>query len=124
MGNWTRERLNPIETIKMLWGLSDEQISHIKYDPKMSKGQYNINRQTSHDGTLFFTVETMGRVLDRIVNMQSYFTLNPPNDTVELKYVIGPIKVMTVFGKVDVNGRNISGQRELMSMPVICEHVK
>jgi len=123
----SRLKHNPLELIKKWWPNAD--VSHIEYDPSMSKGDYSIIRQSSHDGTLLFTLQTMQEALLPIVNRQSYFKTEPPenwSDVVNIKYKIGPMRHAVVFGDFatsDECGRvhEHPGQRERVRIPVICE---
>ena len=65
-----KERQNPLKLIKKFW--PDADIKHIRYDPEMKRGEYNIIRQWAHDGTIAFTSEMLQTGLIDIVNRYSY----------------------------------------------------
>ena len=124
--NFKRNHHNPIKLIKEFWPLAD--IGHIEYDPNMkaNEKQYSIIRQCSHDGTILFTNQLLQKCLLPIVNMNSYYKPTAPGDFNELraiKYRISSIRHSIVFGMVDINGKRMHGQRERVSIRIVCEYV-
>ncbi len=110
-------KLNPIDWINCFW--PDVKIGHITYDPEMTKGDYNIRRGSKHDGTMLFTYQNVWEVLSPIVEGVSFCKGQPPPVKASMCYKVGPIIVVTVFGKMDLPVGRRSGQDEIMSMPVI-----
>ena len=125
MKNFYKRKHNPIEVIQALW--MAPPISHITYDPNMKKGDYDIVRQTTHDGTLIFTNQLFENVLSNVVMMRSYDLRKKPADWSKVEkiiYTIGPIKHSVVVGEVMLpcNDKHpYPGIRERMRMPVIAE---
>lgn len=98
---------------------------HIKHDQKVEK-QYEIIMGHSHDGTMIFVQEIIEKALLRLVNMQTHYKPTTPKDwskVTGINYVIGDIKMATVFGRVAIAGGNFPGQRERLRIPVKCEYV-
>jgi len=80
--------------------------SHIKTNPKLSRvndAQYDIVRQSAHDGTLLFTIELFGRAIKNLVNKLSYFKGDNMEDVIDVEYEVGLISLATVFGNLMVS---------------------
>jgi len=127
INGFRRQLHNPIEFALLNW--PDADISHITYDPNMKAGdrEYWRIEQSGGDGTYAFTVEMLQKAILPILNRTTYFIDNPPtswDDVIEVKYTIGDMRHVTVFGKVELRcGGKYDGQRERVRMPVKCEYV-
>ena len=127
VSEFKKEKHNPIELIKNFW--PDANVSHITYDPKLKRGDFNVIRQSGGDGTLSFTLEMLQKGLIGIVNMQSFCTSKEPSDWSKIKaikYTVGSMRHVTVFGMLKLrcsNDRKYPGQRERIRMTVKCEYV-
>ena len=123
--SFSREKHNPLELIQKWW--PDADVSHIEYDPNMVRGYYSIIRQSVGDGTLLFTIQMMQEALLPLVNQQSFYKKNPPDDwsvVTGIKYKIGAMKHATVCGMMFLKcskEHKYPGQRERVRIPVICE---
>lgn len=119
----TRERHNPIDMIKYFWPTAD--VSHITYDPSLRKGDFDIIRQSSHDGTLIFSDEIIQNTVITLANMQAYHASRPPDwDMLDhIKYVVGDLKIAIVYGTVDLPAGRYPGQKERTRIPVKCEYI-
>lgn len=89
----------------------------VTYDPAM-KPQYRIIRQQSHDGTLLFTRELLMNALTPLLLRTSYFMQEPPGPEMVPHYIVGEIKLLTVFGMVSLPVGEYPGQRERVIIPV------
>jgi hypothetical protein len=120
MSNWTRERINPVEELKRRGWPTD----HITYDPNMRKGDYSINRQQTHDGTMLFTMQMIEEPLALLAFRQTFHKPREKEflDNEEgVRYVVGPMRLATVFGTVKLPCSETSkypGQRERLRLPV------
>ena len=126
MSRFTKERNNPIELIKNLW--PEANVDHITYDQNLKSGDYDIVRQSGGDGTLLFTLEMLKKGLIGIVNANSFFKLTEPDwsKIKGIKYTIGKIRHVTVFGMIKLRcseKRKYEGLRERIRMPVKCEYI-
>tara|TARA_R110000744_G_scaffold349568_1_gene455221 strand:+ start:43 stop:426 length:384 start_codon:yes stop_codon:yes gene_type:complete len=126
MGEFKKEKHNPIKLIKTFW--PNANVEHITYDPKLKKGEYNIIRQCGGDGTLAFTFEMLQKGLIDIVNGRSFFKKTEPDwDKVKyIKYTVGDMKHATVYGMIKLKcskTQKYTGQKERIRMPVKCEYV-
>jgi hypothetical protein len=96
---------------------------HIIFDPKV-KAQYRIRRQCSHDGTLLFSIDLMQKAFLPLLSKDSFYKrdgfLSP--EEFDIKYIIGPIKVINIYGLVDLPCGRVPGQRERVVIPVRCEY--
>lgn len=126
MSDFGRERHNPLELIKKFWPEADS--SHIKYDPNLKKGDFNIIRQSGGDGTLMFTLEMLQEGLLNIVNKNAFCTSKEPDwsKVKDVIYTLGDMKHVTVFGMIFLKcskTHKYPGQRERIRMPVKCEFI-
>ena len=126
MGEFKKEKHNPIELIKTFW--PNANVEHITYDPKLKKGEYNVIRQCGGDGTLAFTLEMLQKGLIDIVNGHSFFKKTEPDwgKVKYIKYTVGDIKHATVYGMIKLKcskTQKYPGQRERIRMPVKCEYI-
>ena len=129
MKHFKKQKHNPIELAKKLWPeLGDAHLEHIKFDENLRphRGQFDIVRQSGHDGTLLFTVQMLQDVMVNPINMQSHFK-GDEIDFDKLKainYTVGPIYHSTAFGKIELkSGGKHMGQVERARMAVVCEYV-
>lgn len=116
MSKFERHRINPIEWMRNRgW-----PVDHITYDPKMRRGDYSINRQSAHDGTLLFTEELIHKALVHLAMKASYHKPREAEFTAakSVQYVVGPLRLATVFGAVDLPAGRYPGQRERVRVPV------
>jgi hypothetical protein len=118
---------NPIDLIKRFWPEAD--VSHITYDPKLKKGDFNVIRQSGGDGTLTFTLEMLQKGLIGIVKMESFCKSKEPSDWSKvkaIKYTVGSMRHATVYGMINLrcsSEHKYPGQRERIRMPVKCEYI-
>jgi len=117
----SREYYNIEDVCKMF---DMELPDHITVNPKLNRreeGQYDIVRQTTHDGTMLFTRELLGRTIENIINKASHYTANPPNKKVtDIKYEVGLISLATVYGNVELPAGNYPGEKQRARMSVKC----
>ncbi len=126
MSDFKKEHHNPIYLINNFWPQAD--VSHISYDPKMKRGEYNVIRQCGGDGTMTFSIAMLQKGLIEIVNGQSYFKGTEPDweKVKSIKYTVGPMRHVTVYGMIKLKCSKTNkypGQRERIRMPVNCEYV-
>ena len=125
--SFKKERHNPMELMRVWWPNAD--LSHIKYDPNMKKGEYYIVRQSGGDGTILFTIQMLQEALLPIINKQSYCRSMEPTDwslIKDVQYKIGPIKHVTCYGMIFLKcstEHKYPGQRERVRMPVCCDFI-
>jgi len=138
----SRERLNPIDLLlawPAIWGpFCVDRTKHITYDPHLRRGDYYIIRQETTDGTWYFRTETIKEILRLLVGRSSYLKTNEPDwSTIkDIRYTIGPLTVVTIYGRVDLPVRsrsyygpmepptlNIAGQRQRFRLPVKVEYI-
>ena len=125
MKGFKKERHNPIDLIKQFW--PDANANHISYDPDLKNGDYKIIRQSGGDGTLLFTLEMMQESLINLVNGHSFFKKTEPDwsKVKRIKYIVGNANHATVYGMIKLrcsDKNKYSGQRERITIPVICEY--
>lgn len=101
--------------------------SHITFDPAL-KPEYRIIRGTTHDGTLLFTEEVIGKALAPLANRSSFYKHTEPDWEMvkEVRYTVGLARLATVFGQVMLPcsaTQTYPGQRERITVPVRCEYV-
>jgi len=117
---------NPMDYLNHFWPDIDNR--HITYEPQMkgSEREYWRREQSTHDGTLWYTIELFERLLMPLMNRESYYkpTFEKGMIVREIKYTIGKIRHMTLFGKVELPCGVFDGQRERLVMPVRCTYVK
>ena len=80
--------------------------------------------QCGHDGTMYFSFRMMQELLWPILNKTTCFKSKAPTDwsrVIDVKYTVGQIRHVTVYGKVDLRCGRYPGQRERVRMPVQCE---
>lgn len=118
---FTKQKHNPIELIHYFW--PGASVAHITYSRNMTKGDYDIVRQSRHDGTLSFTLELLERALLPIVNMTSFYKpeIQEWENVKEILYTIGDIRHSTAFGLVKLpcsNTQFYPGQVERVRIPI------
>lgn len=98
--------------------------SYITQDSSVSKrngAQYEIIREVIHDGTLLFEVDLIKTALNPLIYKTSYFKSLDTNNVSDVRYIIGDIRLCTVFGYVNINGKKFIGEKQRIIIPVICE---
>lgn len=125
MAGFKKDKLNPLDVLNSAF---KTEVGHIEFDPSitMRNKQYHISRQQSHDGTMMFTYEMLRKMMEGLVMQGSYCTRDLPNESrtvVGIKYKVGFLRMFTVYGLVDINGRKLPGQRERFRLPVVAEFV-
>ena len=116
--------IQPDEALKM-FGL--EMPEHITFNPLLTKetgAQYEIIRQSVHDGTLIFEKELIGRVMENLVNKSSFCKNDDMEGFKDIKYEVGLMTIETVFGIVDLPAGRYPGETQTASIPVRCELLK
>jgi hypothetical protein len=120
-GRFGRHRIDPVMWMRKLGWPTD----HITYDPKLRKGEYQIVRGSTHDGTLLFTHELLGKALEPLADKSSYYKPREAEFTADtwhkVRYVVGPLKLATVFGEVSLpcsDTMKYPGQRERVRIAV------
>jgi len=117
MSAWTRERIDPIEYMRRQgW-----RTSHITYNPRLRKGDYSIIRGSAHDGTLLFTLELIQKALEPLAAKASYHKPREQEFTEKrerVRYEVGPLRIATVFGQVDLPVGRRPGVRQRVRIPV------
>lgn len=100
-------------------------IGHIKFDKDIDK-QYEIIRQSTHDGTLLFTDNLIAKALDELLQMRTYYIPdNPEWDSIEaINYIVGEGVITSDFGEKNINGMKIQGQTDTLTIPVRCNYSK
>jgi hypothetical protein len=123
MSNFRKERLTLDEVMRSV-GAEWTGEPHIAFDPNL-KHQYRIIRQQSHDGTQIFTCQMMEDALMNLFRRNSYYApMGLPAEDVDIFYTVGPIRLVTVHGKVNLPAGRYPGQRERITIPVRCEYRK
>lgn len=119
MSDWTREKIDPIKLMESFGFPHD----HVTYDLTLRKGDYSIIRQQIHDGTMIFTHDLLRQIVGPVAFKRSFWKNQEKEfDSAagRVKYVVGPVKLSTVFGKVDLPIGHYPGQRERARMAVRC----
>lgn len=100
-----------------------ETPKHITTNEKLNRlnaGQFDIVRQSSHDGTLIFTKELLGIAIENLINKTAYYTKDNMEGVTDIQYEIGLISLATVFGVVDLPVGRYQGVRQRVRIPVKC----
>ena len=98
--------------------------NHISCNPNLNNrngAQYQIIRESTHDGTGIFTKELIGDVIRNLANKTSYAIGQNLQNVVKVEYEVSNISVACVYGNFDINGIKMQGQRERMRISVICK---
>lgn len=120
---FTKQTHDPIELIKGWWPNAD--VSHIEYDPgmKASDREYWRIEQSGGDGTLLFTIEMLQKALLPLINKTTSYKPTAPDVPCDIRYTIGSMRHVTVFGIVELRCGRYPGQRERVRIPVRCEYI-
>lgn len=104
----------------------DEPIpTYVTYDPEMKRGEFKVVRSTSHDGTLYFTVEKLKDVLLTVLHKTCCKKGQEiPRGCNDIEYVVGPITIETTYGDQDLQCGRFPGQEDVISMPVAAKYIK
>lgn len=123
MSSFEKERFSLDDIMKILeakWTGNP----HITYDPSLVP-QYRIIRQQSHDGTQIFTLDLIRDSMMHLFTMNSYYKpMGLPPEDCYVQYTVGTIRLVTVYGTVDIPAGRYPGQRERIIIPVTCEYRK
>jgi hypothetical protein len=95
----------------------------ITYNPKLNKrngAQYDIIRQTTHDGTLIFEQELIGRVIENLYNKSSYSKTDKQEGVIDRSYEVGDISIATIYAIVELPAGKYPGERQRARLPVKC----
>jgi len=101
--------------------------SHIKTNKKLSRvndAQFDIIRQSSHDGTIMFTSELLCGSIENLINKQSFYKDDNMKEVIDIEYEIGLISLSTVFGEVDLPAGRCFGQKQRVRIPVKCKLIR
>lgn len=104
-----------------------ETPKHITVNKKLSRlneGQFDIVRQFSHDGTLMFTKELLGKAIENLVNKTAYYKGDNMDGVTDIEYEIGLISLVTVFGVVDLPAGRYLGEKQRVRIPVKCKLIR
>ncbi len=122
MADFSKQIIDPTDLIKKL---GFESVPYwIKYDTDLWKGDYDIVRGSKHDGTGLFTWQMYRKTLEPILNRVSYGKNEAPDleYIANIFYTIGPMRVSTVYGTIEINGLKMFGERQRVRMSVKCEY--
>ena len=100
---------------------------HITTNPNLTRrngGQYDIVRTMSHDGTLIFTKELLGKTIENLVNKESYFKELDIENAKDISYEVGIISLATVYGMVKLPAGEYPGARQRARIAVKCTIVR
>jgi hypothetical protein len=121
--------LNPIEEISYNLqrnGYGEGLIvGHITHNKEVNEDyQYQIIRESTHDGTVIFTMELINDSLSRLIKKESYLKGSITDDELlklkDVHYTIGDMKLETEYG---VKAKFGSGVRQKVSIPVKVEYI-
>jgi len=116
-----RKEYYTIDEVCNMYGI--ETPKHITTNVKLSRlnvGQFDIVRQSSHDGTLIFTKEILGRAIENLINKTAYYKKDNMEGVTDVQYEIGLISLATVFGVVDLPAGRYPGEKQRVRIPVKC----
>lgn len=78
-----------------------------------------MRNQSRHDGTHVFTMELLTNAFRELFYRNRYCTLlGVPTETEELSYLVGPIKLISIYQRVQVPTGWINGERQRVVVPV------
>jgi len=100
---------------------------HIKTNNKLSRigsGEFDIIRQSSHDGTLIFTIQLLARSVEPLLNKTAFYTEANMDGVTDVEYEIGLISLATVFGLVNLPVGNCKGEKQRVRIPVRCNLIR
>jgi len=116
--------ITPMEAFK-LFGI--EMPEWITFNPNLTKrtgAQYDIIRQTTHDGTLIFEKELIGNTIENLANKSSFCKMDNQEGVVDRKYEVGYISIATIFGIVELPVGKYPGERQRARLPVKCTVIR
>jgi hypothetical protein len=119
-----RRYITPMDAFKY-FGL--EMPEWITFNPKLTKrngAQYDIIRQTTHDGTLIFEKELIGKTIENLANKSSFYKIDNQEGVIDRKYEVGYISIATVFGIVELPIGKYPGEKQRARLPVKCTVVR
>lgn len=121
MTGMTRERTNPVDELCRLGWPAD----HVTFDPTLKRGSYYIRRASTHDGTMAFTEELIGKALETVASQTSYCTRDQIDFSrvLGIRYRVGWMRRAVVSGTVDLPCGRYPGQRESVRMWVVPEYI-
>jgi len=100
---------------------------HIKTNNKLNRagnGEFDIIRQSSHDGTLIFTMQLLARSVEPLLNKTAFYTESNMDGVIDIEYEIGLISLVTVFGLVKLPVGNCQGEKQRVRIPVKCKLIR
>ena len=119
-----RRYITPMEAFKW-FGI--EMPEWIRFNPNLTKrtgAQYDIIRQTTHDGTLIFEKEMIGKTIENLANKTSFCKEDNLEGAIDIKYEVGYISIATVFGIVELPIGKYPGEKQRARLPVKCTVVR
>lgn len=119
-----RRYITPMDAFKY-FGL--EMPEWITFNPNLTKrngAQYDIIRQTTHDGTLIFEKELIGKTIENLAKKTSFFKGDDQEGVVDRKYEVGYISIATIFGDVELPIGKYPGEKQRARLPVKCTVVR
>jgi hypothetical protein len=97
---------------------------YVTYDPALTDGDFKVIRETSHDGTLWFTIDRLKDVLLTVLHKTcDKKGRTPPEGTTDIEYTVGPITIETEYGLQDLPAGRFPGQIDTITMPVVARYV-
>jgi hypothetical protein len=132
MNNIKEEIINPLEMISNILvanGYPENlRVGHITYDKNVNSDyDYQMIRDSSHDGTFLFTQRVIDKALLPLINRSTYCTNTITEEELknvkEFNYTIGDIKLVTEYGDVNLPIGKRSGVTNTVYIPVKCEYV-
>ncbi len=122
---FSKQWILPKDAFKMA-GL--EMPDFVSFNPDLKRwkgkkvGQYDIVRTVRHDGTGLFVKQLFLDALFLISARASCY-VGQDGETGLRHYEIGEISIASVFGRYEINGKTIFGQRQRIRVPVRCYYV-
>ena len=86
---------------------------------RRNEGEYQIVRGHTHDGTLIFTKQLIGEVIENLIHKSSYHI---PNIREVVGYTVSDISLASVFGRYNINGTIMHGERQRARITVKCKY--
>lgn len=97
---------------------------YVTYDPALKDGDFKVIRKTSHDGTLWFTMDRLKDVLLTVLHKTcAKKGQTPPEGATDIEYTVGPITIETEYGLQDLPAGRFPGQTDTITMPVVARYV-
>ncbi len=114
------EKINPLAWLAQFRGFRASP-RHVTFDPDV-KPQYRIIRTCAHDGTLLFMRELIESALvEPIMYSCSYYKPEPPPEGARIHYTLGWMRLISVYGIVNLPAGRYPGERQRVIVPVRCE---